>query len=104
MIRNPLFPLTALFLICFPIIAMSQESSRGIEDVAMDIVAKNPGVLLETRWAKAIDARAAEADFQEFDPAKFSKADIMRVLLQTTSSFAKLNPTMIVFSRQGEQK
>jgi hypothetical protein len=78
--------------------------AKSLDDVALKEVGNNPGVLLELHWAKSLDPRAIEVNFQDLDLEKLSKADVMRVLLQCTAAVAPFNPTMLVFSRGGDQR
>jgi hypothetical protein len=80
----------------------SPTSPGAVEDVALQIAAANPGVLLTVGWAKSIDAKAVEISFEEVD-AKFNKADMARVLLQVTSAVSRFHPNLVVFSRKGNQ-
>jgi hypothetical protein len=85
--------------------SFAQQSSRANElgDIALNISADNKGVLIALNWIPELDSKAIRVDFQSIADT-ISKADVMRVMLQSVAKVSPLHPSLVVFARNGNER
>lgn len=98
-------------VICFAALSLGGSCSaaarpmpdKSLEDIGFEISANNKGVLLKIARVPEIDPAAAVVDFQLIE-SNLSRADVMRVMLQSLSRLSVVNPSLVVFARNGSER
>ena len=78
-------------------------TDRDLSNISLDLTTNNKGIIVSLNKEPELDARAVRVNFESIS-GDASRADVMRVVLQSLSKLAPYHLTLIEFASGGQER
>ncbi|MFZ3266859.1 MAG: hypothetical protein WA172_22835 [Terriglobales bacterium] len=78
-------------------------ADKDLSNITLDLTTNNKGIIVSLNKEPELDARAVRVNFESIS-GDASRADVMRVVLQSLSKLAPYHPTLVEFASSGQER